>query len=75
MRGRWCGGGRRHRARALRIVPKEIGAQERHCPAIIVLFIDGPLGAEVVDKDQPKAEEGEEVKRRTHVREVETTDL
>ena len=33
--------------------PDEIGAEEGHRPAVVVLLVNGPLGAEIIDQQKP----------------------
>src|ERR1035437_2289366 len=33
--------------------PEEIEAQERHCPAVVVLLINRPLGTKVINENSP----------------------
>ena len=49
--------------------PKEIGAEEGDGPAVAVLLINRPLGAQVVYEDRPVAGEGEEIEERGQGRE------
>ena len=40
---------------------QQIRAQERHRPAVIVLLVERPLRAQIVNQDEPIAGEGEEI--------------